>query len=153
MYLIRQIWIFKVRDTIDDACWTILAAINADRIDSIYDSYIKISIKESTGIARAKEKPIEIINLILDSPLPPEIKKFGHRPSIKSFFKYFQEITSFWKERKMKRVLYLVVTSVCLYSSSVCNDVLDILEGTDQQWFCVVNVMLGVSVNFVHPRI
>ena len=44
----------------------------------------------------------------------------------------------------------------CLYSftvkaSSVCNDVSDILEGTDQR-SCVVSIFLGASVTFLHLR-
>ena len=73
----------------------VLAASNFDKIDIVYDSYLKVSIKELTRIRRTKEEPIEIINLILDSPVLPEIKKLGHRPSKKRFFKYLQEITSF----------------------------------------------------------
>ena len=42
----------------------------------VYDSYLEGSIKESTRIGRAKEEPIEIINLNLDSPVSPEIRKF-----------------------------------------------------------------------------
>ena len=98
MSLIRKIGFEKyanVRNAVDGAWETILAVSNADRIDIVYDSYLKVSIKESTRTGRAKEEPIEIVNLLLDSPVSPEIKKFGHQPSIKSFFKYFQEITSF----------------------------------------------------------
>ena len=36
----------------------------------------KFQIKELTRIGRAKEEPIDIINLNLDSPFPPEIEKF-----------------------------------------------------------------------------
>ena len=88
----------------------ILAASNFDRIDIVYDSYLKVSNKELTRIRRGKGEPIEIINLILDSPVLPEIKMLGHRPPKKSFFKYVQEITSFWKERKNRIIQYLVVT-------------------------------------------
>ena len=65
----------------------ILAASNFDKIDIVYDSYLKVSIKELTRLRRTIEEPIEIINLILDSPVLPEIKKLGHRPSKKRFFK------------------------------------------------------------------
>ena len=57
----------KVRDAFDGAWGIILAASNADRIEIVCDSYVKGSIKESTKIGRAKEEPIEIINLNLDS--------------------------------------------------------------------------------------
>ena len=45
---------------------------------------------------------------------------------------------------------------VCLYSftvkaSSVCNDVWDILDGTDQR-SSVVIIILGASVKFLHVR-
>ena len=66
----------KVRDAFDGAWGIILAASNADRIEIVYDSYLKGSIKESTRIGRAKEEPIEIINLNLDSPVSLEIRKF-----------------------------------------------------------------------------
>ena len=46
---------------------------------------------------------------------------------------------------------------VCLYSftvkaSSVCNDILDIIEGTDQR-SCVVSIMLCVFAKFLDVRI
>ena len=66
----------KVRDAFDGAWGIILVASNADRIEIVYDSYLEGSIKESTRIGTAKEKPIEIINLTLDSPVSPEIRKF-----------------------------------------------------------------------------
>ena len=40
------------------------------------DTYLEVSFKESTRIGRAKEEPTGIINLNLDSPVPPEIKNF-----------------------------------------------------------------------------
>ena len=55
----------------------ILAVSNADMINIVYSSNLEGSIKESTRIGRAKEEPIEIINLNLDSPVSPEIRKFG----------------------------------------------------------------------------
>ena len=55
---------------------TILTASNTDRIEIIYDSYLKVSIKESTRIGRAKEEFFEIINLNLYLTVPPEIKAF-----------------------------------------------------------------------------
>ena len=70
MPLIRKIGFEKypkVRDAFDGAWGIILAASNADRIEIVCDSYVEGSIKESTRIGRAKEKPIEIINLNLDS--------------------------------------------------------------------------------------
>ena len=70
MSLIRKIGFEKylqVRDAFDGAWGIILAASNADRIEIVCDSYVEGSIKESTRIGRAKEKPIEIINLNLDS--------------------------------------------------------------------------------------
>ena len=66
----------KVRDAFDGAWGVILATSNADRIEIVYDSYLEVSIIESTRIRRKKEEPIEIINLNLNSPVPPEIKKF-----------------------------------------------------------------------------
>ena len=65
----------KFRDAFDGAWGTVLAVSNFDRIEIVYDTYLEVSIKESTRIKRAKEKPIEIINLNLNSPVPPEIKK------------------------------------------------------------------------------
>ena len=65
----------KVRGAFDGAWRTILAASNFDRIEIVYDTYLEVSINESTRIGTAKEEPIEIINLNLDSPVPPEIKK------------------------------------------------------------------------------
>ena len=51
-----------------------------------------------------------------------------------------------------------VCVCVCVYlysftviASSVCNDVSDILEGTDQR-SCVVSIFLGASVKFLHLR-
>ena len=79
MPLIRKIGFekyTKVRDAFDGAWGIILAASNADRIEIVYDSYLEGSIKESTRIGRTKEEPIEIINLDLDSPVSPEIRKF-----------------------------------------------------------------------------
>ena len=79
MCLIRKIGFekyLKVRDAFDVAWGIILAASNADRIEIVYDSYLEGSVKESTRTGRAKEKPIEIINLNLDSPIPPKIRKF-----------------------------------------------------------------------------
>ena len=79
MPLIRKIGFEKhsnVRDAFDDAWGIILAVSNVDRIEIVYDSYLKGSIKESTRIGRAKEEPIEIINLNLDSPVSLEIRKF-----------------------------------------------------------------------------
>ena len=55
---------------------TILTASNTDRIEIMNDSYLEVSIKESTRIGRAKEEFFEIINLNLDLPVPPEIKAF-----------------------------------------------------------------------------
>ena len=66
----------KVRDAFDGAWGVILATSNADRIEIVYDSYLEVSIIESTRIRRKKEEPIEIINLNLNSPVPPGIKKF-----------------------------------------------------------------------------
>ena len=66
----------KVRDAFDGAWGIILAASNADRIEIVYGINLEGSIKEPTRIGRAKEEPIEIINLNLDSPVPPEIRKF-----------------------------------------------------------------------------
>ena len=50
----------KVRDAFDGAWGITLATSNADRIEIVYDSYLKGSIKESTRIGRAKEEPIEL---------------------------------------------------------------------------------------------
>ena len=63
----------KVRDVFDSAWGTILAASNSDRIKIVYYTYLEASIKK---IVVAKEEPIEIINLNLDSPVSPEITKF-----------------------------------------------------------------------------
>ena len=46
---------------------------------------------------------------------------------------------------------------VCVYreaikASSVCNDVWDILEGTDEH-FCIVSIILGASAKFLYLRI
>ena len=79
MSLIRKIGFEKypkVSDAFDGAWGIILAASNADRIEIVYDSYLEGSIKESTRIGRAKEESTEIINLNLDSPVSPEIRKF-----------------------------------------------------------------------------
>ena len=80
MSLIRKIGLekySKVMDTFDSALGTILAVSNLDRIEIVYGTYLEVLIKESTKIGTAKEEPTEIINLNLDSPVPPEIKKFG----------------------------------------------------------------------------
>ena len=42
---------------------------DTSRIEIVYDTYLEVSIKDSTRIARAKEEPIEIITF------PPVIKK------------------------------------------------------------------------------
>ena len=73
----------KVRDAFDGAWGIILAVSNADRIEIFYGINLEGSIKESTRIGRAKEEPIEIINLNLDSPVPPEIRKFWASSIIK----------------------------------------------------------------------
>ena len=65
----------KVRDAFDGACGTILAVSNLDRIGIVYDTYLEVSFKESTRTGTAKGEPTEIINLNLDSPVQPEIKK------------------------------------------------------------------------------
>ena len=65
----------EVRDAFDGAWGTILAASNFDRIEIVYDTYLEVSTKELTRIGRAKEEPTETINLNLDSPVVPEIKK------------------------------------------------------------------------------
>ena len=72
----------------------ILAASNADRIEIVYGSCLQGSTKESTRIGQAKEEPIEIINLNLDSPVSPEIRKFWESSINKERLKYYQEITS-----------------------------------------------------------
>ena len=59
MSLIRKIGLErypKVRDDFDGAC-------NLDRIETVYDTYLEVSIKESTRIGRAKVEPTESINL------------------------------------------------------------------------------------------
>ena len=66
----------KVKNVFDSAWETILAASNPDRIEIVYDTYLEVSIKELTRIGRAKEEPIEIINLNLDSAVSPDITKF-----------------------------------------------------------------------------
>ena len=63
-------------DAFDSAWGTILAVSNFDRIETVYDTYLKVSIKESTRIRRAKEEHVEIINLNLNSRVPPAIKRF-----------------------------------------------------------------------------
>ena len=78
MSLIRKIGFErypKVRDAFDGAWGTILAASNFDRIEIVYDTYLQVSRKETTRIGRTKEKPTETVNLNLDLPVPPEIKK------------------------------------------------------------------------------
>ena len=45
-------------------------------IEIVYYTHLKVLIKKLTRIGRAKEEPIEIINLNLDSPVSPEITKF-----------------------------------------------------------------------------
>ena len=55
----------------------VIAASNADWIEIAFDSYLEVSIRESTTVGRSKQETIEIINVNLDSPVPPEIKKFG----------------------------------------------------------------------------
>ena len=74
MSLIRKIGFEKypkVRDAFDGARETILASSNFDRIEIIYGTCLEVPIKESTRIGRPKEESIEIINLNLDSPVPP----------------------------------------------------------------------------------
>ena len=79
MSLFRKIGFEKypeVRDAFDGAWGTIVAVSNFDKIEIDYDTYLEVSIKESTRIGRAKEEPTETITLNLGSPVPPEIKKF-----------------------------------------------------------------------------
>ena len=86
MFLIRKIGLekyLKVRDAFDGAWRIILASSNADRIEIVHDSYLESSIKESTRIGTAKEEPIQIFNLNLDSPFSPEISKFWASSIIK----------------------------------------------------------------------
>ena len=66
----------KGRDAFDGAWGTILTASNLGRIEIVYDTYLEVLLKESTRIRRAKEEPTANINLNLDSPVPPENKKF-----------------------------------------------------------------------------
>ena len=49
----------------------------ANQIDVVLDSYIENSIKESTRASRSNDvKPITYVNLLLESPLPVELKRF-----------------------------------------------------------------------------
>ena len=66
---------FKNWDIFDCAWGAILAASNPNRIEIVYYTYLEVLIKELTRIGRAKEEPIEIINLNLDSPISPDITK------------------------------------------------------------------------------
>ena len=79
----------NVWDVSDNTGGTILAS-NSDRIDIVFYTYLEVSIKESTKIGRAKKEPID---LNLDSPVSLEITKFWYSPSVKSVFKFSQEIT------------------------------------------------------------
>ena len=81
----------EVRDVFDSARGTLLAASNSDRVEIVYYTNLKVSIKELTRIGRAKEEPIKIINLNLDSPVSPEIQNFGHSPSVKKLLPYRRE--------------------------------------------------------------
>ena len=81
MSLIRKIGFEKypeVSDAFDGAWGTVLAASNFDKIEIDYNIYLKVLIKESTRIGRAKEEPIETINVNLDSPVAPEILGIVH---------------------------------------------------------------------------
>ena len=66
----------KVWYVFDSSWGAILVASNSDRIEIVYYTYLKVSIKELTRIGRAKKEPIEIINLNLDSGVSPEITNF-----------------------------------------------------------------------------
>ena len=66
MSLIRKIGLEKypkVRDAFDGAWGTILAVSNLDRIKIVYQTYLEVSLKESTRSGRTKEESTEIINL------------------------------------------------------------------------------------------
>ena len=67
---------FEKNPKFDSSWGTILVASNSDRIEIVYYTYLKVSIKELTRIGRAKKEPIEIINLNLDSGVSPEITNF-----------------------------------------------------------------------------
>ena len=66
----------KIKDDFKRVWNSIIVQSNATRIEIVYNSYLKNSIKESLRMQRAIEEPIEIMNLNLDSPVPSEIKKF-----------------------------------------------------------------------------
>ena len=75
--MILKIGFEKYPEVAFDNTWgTILAVSNFHRIEIFYDTYLEVSIKESTRTGGAKEEPIERINLNSDSPFPAEIKNF-----------------------------------------------------------------------------
>ena len=47
----------KVSDALDGTWGTILVASNFDRIEIVYNTYLEVSIKESTRIGRAEKEP------------------------------------------------------------------------------------------------
>jgi hypothetical protein len=49
---------------------------NAHRIDFVFDTYLKGSVKDSERVRRCEEKPIEINNLTRDTPLPVDMATF-----------------------------------------------------------------------------
>ena len=79
MSLIRKVGFekhLKIKDALKRAWNSIVAESSANRIEIVYDSYLEISIKESLRVIRATQEPIEIVNLNLESPIPPEMEKF-----------------------------------------------------------------------------
>ena len=101
----------KVRDVFDSAWETILAASNPDRIVIACYTYPEISIKELTRIGRAKEEPIEIINLNLDSPVSTEVRKFWAFSIRKERFQILSRNYFLIKGKRKKIIWYLVVSN------------------------------------------
>ena len=101
----------KVRDVFDSAWETILAASNPDRIVIACYTYPEISIKELTRIGRAKEEPIEIINLNLDSPVSTEVRKFWAFSIRKERLQILSRNYFLIKGKRKKIIWYLVVSN------------------------------------------
>ena len=72
----------------------------------------KFQSKNWLGLEEQKRNPLKLSTWTWIQQFHQTSQNFGHSPSVKSVFKYSQEITSLLKERKKKRIWYLVVINI-----------------------------------------
>ena len=100
----------RIKGGLKRVCNSILAKGSTKRIETMYDNYLKISIKESLRMQRAIEEPSEIMNLNLDSLVPLGSKRFWtssinkDNPTITTIFFHYRS------KKIYKKILHKVVT-------------------------------------------